>query len=129
MDGWLKYIHDIQDGGLVERACIIKLTGKKRACSDNWDYESSETDKILIIMENQDSHVPALVQHGEYHIHQNDGTNAIGKTIGSEQEPKLLVIGKTKTFLVVGIADAENDNGQCAKEIQWITDHIKTEGY
>ena len=129
MDSWNQYVNEIQANGLVERACVLKLSGKKRACSSSWDYDGGEVDKLLIIMENKDTHVPAVVQRGEYHIHENNGTIATGKTIGAEQDAKVIAIGKTKNFMIIGIADSTSDNGLCLKEIEWMTDHINSEGY
>ncbi|KAK2143540.1 hypothetical protein LSH36_833g00055 [Paralvinella palmiformis] len=54
---------------------------------------------------------------------------AIGKTIGSSQEPRVLAIGKTKTYLIVAVALVSTDKGKVRKEVQWIVDHITGEGY
>ena len=80
-------------------------------------------------MSDRDLHVPCLVQNGEYHIMSNDGCIASASTIGQQQQPRVMTIGKTKGFLIVGVADGERDQGQCQKEIMWITDHIRNEGY
>ena len=129
MEGWQRYVNDISGSGLVERASITKIDGRKTALSLTWQWDEREIDKLLIIMDNSDYNVPALVQRNEFHIHANDGTVAAGKTIGSSVEPCVIAVGKTAEFLIIGIADASKDSGQCLKEVQWITDHIKNEGY
>ena len=129
MEGWQRYVNDISSNGLVERASIVKVEGKKTALSLTWQWDEREVDKMLIIMDNSDYNVPALVQQNEFHIHSNDGTVAAGKTIGSSDEPRVIAVGRTGEFLIMGIADANKDSGQCLKEVQWITDHIKNEGY
>ena len=129
MEGWQRYVTDISQGGLVERAIIVKLAGRHRAESDRWEWSDSEIDKLLALMEHGDKNVPILVQGDEYHVHDNDATLAQAKTIGSSEEPRVMCVGKTNDFMIVGIADSSKDTGQCLKEIQWITDHIKNEGY
>lgn len=129
MEGWQRYVTDIASTGLVQRASIVKVEGKRRALSSAWEWDDREIDKLLMIMENCDYNVPALVQSSEFHIHSNDGTVAAGKTIGSSAQPHVLCMGRTSEFLIIGIADGSTDSGQCLKEVQWITDHIKTEGY
>lgn len=129
MEGWQRYVDDIASTGLVSRACIVKTEGRKRATSKAWLWDEREIDKLILVIENGDVNVPALVQDSEFHIYANDGNTAQGKTIGSTVDPKVMCIGKTSEFFIVGMADGNKDNGQCVKEIQWITDHIKNEGY
>ena len=129
MEGWQRYVDDIAAQGLVSRACIFNTDNRKRATSQAWMWDEKEIDKLITILENGDVNVPALAQDNEFHIHANDGNTAQGKTIGSSVESRVLCAGKTSEFFIVGIAEAEKDNGQCVKEIQWITDHIKNEGY
>ena len=88
-----------------------------------------EITRLEIILEDQETDIPASVQGGEYHIKLNDGTSAVGFTIGSDQIPMILSFCKTKHYMVVCIAESKVDDGRCEKEVLWISDHIRNEGY
>lgn len=131
MDGWMRYLGDIQNNRIITAGLIVKMEGniRKQANTKNWTVDEQEIEKLEYIMRDRDMNIPCRVQNSEYHIMSNDGQVASASTIGSRQEPKVMTIGKTKGFLIVGVADGNLDQGQCQKEIMWITDHIQNEGY
>ena len=129
MESWQNYITELEVSKVIDRAMIAKLNGDKRALTSAWMYNPEEQTRIQDLMDEPDDNVPLLLQDGEYHIQENDGTLAVGRTIGSSQLPKTVAIGKTKTYLIVAIAPDETDAGKARREVQWIVDHISGEGY
>jgi len=81
-----------------------------------------------VLLEDRSVDVPAVVQGGEYHIQYNDGTAAGGKSIGSGPGA-IVAITRTKNYVLVATANAATDDGECRKELDWIGDHIRNEGY
>ena len=73
--------------------------------------------------------VPVAVQDGEYHVRYNDGTSAGGRSFDSGYSATVLAFTRTKNYVLAAIAEAESDNGECRKELDWIGDHIRNEGY
>ncbi len=130
MEGWEKYIDELEENSMVEQMLIVKLTGDRIAKSSSWMYDEGEMINLEGLVEELEKDVPIRVQDGEYLVVSNDGTIVIGETIGkSEVSPRVLVVGKTRTYLIVAVADAETDDGKALKEVQWIIDHIASEGY
>ena len=82
-----------------------------------------------VLLEDKAVDVPAIVQGGEYHIRYNDGTAAGGQTIGSDTTASIVAITRTKNYVLVATANASADDGECRKELDWIGDHIRNEGY
>lgn len=129
MESWHSYISELEMSKVIERALIAKLNGEKKTMTSAWMYEPAEVARLQELMIEQDDNVPLLLQEAEYHIQENDGTIAVGKTIGDSQEPRVLAIGKTRTYLIAAVALAASDRGKVRKEVQWIVDHISGEGY
>ena len=129
MESWHSYISELEMSKVIDRALIAKLSGEKKTMTSAWMYEPAEVARMQELMIQQDENVPLLLQEAEYHIQENDGTIAVGKTIGEWQEPRVLTIGKTRTYLIAAVALAATDNGKVRKEVQWIVDHISGEGY
>ena len=81
------------------------------------------------ILDSKQEDTGISVQGSEFFIFTNDGSIADGRTMASVEEPEIICFGKTKTYLVVAIADLDKDSGGCRKEVEWITEHIISEGY
>lgn len=129
MDGWNKYLQELVQSGTVERAVIIRPDGTSQAKTDSWLVDLHEIDKIQVLLEDKSVDVPAVVQGGEYHIRYNDGTAAGGQTIGSGSSASIMAITRTKNYVLIATASAADDEGECRKELDWIGDHIRNEGY
>lgn len=76
------------------------------------------------------------VQGQTYQLRSNDGTmataiseyNTSKSSYPSSSGEKTVIMGVTKCYLVVVVAEADNSD-KSTKEIQWVVDHITAEGY
>lgn len=130
MKGWQKLLDELKTNEVINKGLICKLNSEERASTSTWEFSWDEVSRLEILLGGQETNVPAIVQHGEYVITVNDGSFAFGRTIGSRQIPRIVAWGKTKNYLVVGVVENFLDNHvQLKKEIQWLVDHIRSEGY
>lgn len=130
MKGWQKLISELKTNDILTKGIICQLNSEERASTSNWEFTWDEISRLEIILDGMEINIPALVQHGEYVITENDGVLATGKTIGSRQIPRCTVFGRSKNYVVVAVTeDFGNNEKQQKKEIQWLVDHIKGEGY
>jgi hypothetical protein len=130
MRGWQKLLDELKTNDVINKGIICKLNSEDRAATANWEFTWDEISRLELVLDGKESNVPALIQHGEYVITENDGTLASGRTIGSKQIPRVVVIGKSKNYLVAGVVEnCDESQKQLKKEIQWLVDHIRGEGY
>ena len=129
MNGWKSYLKDLETSGVIRSACIAKFESSKHADSSTYAFNQRELDTLIELVKSGDTSVPTHIQGGEYRIVENDGSIAVGLSMGSCND--MVFIGKTLKFLIVAIADQidDNSNPECRKEVQWIVDHISGEGY
>ena len=129
MDGWKSYLVDLEKSGSVERALIAKLDSKDFAVTSQWKFDWNEVYSLDLLMEDPTADSICTIQDVQYSIfRQSEGMVAEGQSISS-QPTKLISVGRTKKYVIVGVSSADVDDGKCTKEVQWITDHIATEGY
>lgn len=128
MDGWTSYLNDLQRSGLIRSGTIVDIDGGANACTSDWSsFTSNEADKCKEVLFSRRKKVPLFLGAiGEYIITENDGDLAFGN---DSTNAKLTIAFATTRKYVVTLLGNEKDTKLLKKELQWITDHIKGEGY
>ncbi len=69
------------------------------------------------------------IQRWQFQVLDNDGTTMEAASIGDLQDPLIVVVSRTRKYIVVLISSAEVETDKLKREAEYITDHISSEGY
>ena len=128
MEGWTSYLYDLQRSGLIRSGVIVDVDGGANAFTSDWnEFSAVEAEKCKEMLFSRKRKVPLFLGNlGEYYISENDGESCLG--VASSNSENTIVFSATRKYVVVLLGDSMSTK-QLKKELQWITDHIKGEGY
>jgi len=130
MEGWKSYLTDLQTNMLITSGFVADIDGGKLSNTKNYDVDQDEINRIDDMMRVAKAGTKMAIQGKEYLIEENDSEIALGANIQNDVKHSLL-LSRTRKYLVLLVG--QTPDGAAAtrlfKELTWITNHIKGEGY
>ena len=130
VENWRKFLVNLVQRNVVQKGMMVNIFTKDIVTTDDWIFNWSEVYTIDVIFGTETN---VNVQEEEFFLKkQNDGV-ACGKSGSqySHDKQNLLVVAKTKKYLIAAIAPISEtqDGSECEREVRLIMNHINAEGY
>ncbi len=129
MPMWVDYMTNVIEDGELDRMCIIQITEERWIASDNTIRPT--TAQIAELLTNFNWLLRGKLQIGDwrtFHTTTNDGE--ILEAVGGKHEARneILVVGRTKQYLILAGHNIIDDNDRCKNEVKFVKNHLKSLG-
>lgn len=131
MEGWTSYLEDLRSQDIIDYGTIAHVDGEKAAKTQNYMYDAEEIDKAHDLLMDRAKDIVIKMHGTPFKVESNTGSQAIAKTIEGAYKKQVMLLSNTRKFVVVLVAndDAVMDLVSLEKELQYVVDHINSEGY
>ncbi len=130
MEGWKSYLKELYSTQVISNGVIADVDGGKNALTPDYVFNRHEVGRVHDILIQSNTDVSVVIQKDEFEIFENNGETAIGRSAAGSARTDIAMLGRTRKYLVILIADDDGSGYTILrKEMEWVMDHIKSEGY